>query len=196
MRLRLLLPILVSAVVLSLAFSVRRHRVESEESAEARLGSSYIKSIAALADKKTMESILEADGAELLEREWEEFHFDLRKIPRLSSWELSGRGKFRVRSSGKNFSGEMSMVQEVHADKSGLKASSRLTKPAGFVRKHETITSITAGSPPVLRVESRIVYERLVPFWMAEDLDSRVREYNKGRVESIVSVVESLADGK
>jgi hypothetical protein len=62
------------------------------------------------------------------------------------------------------------------------------------VKQYETKTSITNGSAVVFRVENRMVYERRVPLWMADELDRKVKEHNRQKVDAVVEVVRSIVE--
>lgn len=194
MRLRFVIPIVVSLVIVALICCVRRHRTESVECAEATTQASYLRAVASLGDKKVLEGVISAGGGELVEREWDEFAFDFGAHPKLSNWEISGHGRFKVRSSTDEFKGDMTLVQTVAADREGFTARSEMAKPEAFVKACETSVSVTGSKTTTLKVSSRIVYERFVPFWMAGEVDSRVASYNKKRVGAMLEVMRSAVE--
>lgn len=185
-------PILACLVLVAFLSCLRLHRSESVESVEVALPQPYLQVLAALGRKSSFESIVAAGGGALVGRSWDEFKFDLGRVPRLSSWEVRGRGRFRVRSQSGDFAGEMELIQDVEADRQGIRVASLLCKPCGFVKQYETMTCITNKDPVAFGVESRIVYERRIPFWMTGDVDRMVREHNRQKVEAVAGVVKSL----
>lgn len=195
MRLRIVVPLLASAVIVAALCCLRRHRSESVECVEASLSRPYPRVLLALGQKSSFESILSSGGATLVSKEWDDFKVDLRTVPRLSSWEIRGQGRFRVRSESGDFSGEMELTQSVDADRSGIRVLSELPEPSGFVRVCSTETSISNSDPVTIRVEGRIVYERTVPFWACVDVDERVRNHNRRRLEAMVGVIKQIVDG-
>jgi hypothetical protein len=195
MRLKIIVPALASVVLVGFLLSLRLHRSESCEAVEVSLSEPYLRALASLGRKSSFESIVAAGGGSLVERSWDEFKFDLGRVPRLSTWEVRGHGKFKVRSQARDFSGEMELMQDVEADKHGIEVSSRLARPCGFVKAYETKTSIRNETPVAFRVENRIVYERLIPFWMADDVDNLVRDHNKKKVEAVAEVIRSIVEG-
>lgn len=195
MRLRLAIPVAVSLIIVGLICCVRTHRTESVECAEATLQAPYLRAVVLLGNKKVLEGVISAGGGELVEREWDEFAFDFAGKPRLSKWEIQAHGRFKVSSSTDEFKGEMTLVQTVAADREGFAAHSEMAKPEGFVKACETLVSVTGSKTTTLKVSSRIVYERLVPFWMAGDVDSRVSSYNKRRAGAMLEVMKSAVEG-
>ena len=109
---------------------------------------------------------------------------------------MKGRGKFKVRSSINEFSVEMAIEQTMRADRSGVVVESKLSSPCGFVKQHDTVTIIKNSRPTILRIENKFVYERVVPFWMTNEMDSRVAARNRSKVEAMASVIRSIAEGK
>jgi len=194
-RLKLIIPVVVSALIIALLFSAKVHRTESVETVEMELASPYLKALASMGQKSSFESILSAGGTKLVERVWDEFKFDLKRAPRLSSWEMHGSGRFKVRSENDDFSGEMEILQTVDADREGIWVSSNLSKANRCVVEYETKTFISNSKPSVVRIENRIVYKRLIPFWMAKEVDSKVREHNKKKLDAIAHAIKKIVDG-
>lgn len=189
------ITILVLVSVLVVPFlTLKRHRSESVESAELELSVPYIRATMGLGKKESLERIVASGGAELVSREWEEFDFGLRKPPRLYSWELKGRGRFIVKGHSSEFKGEATMIQRVEIDREGVSVHASMENRSGFVSEYETDLSVTNSKRPLVRVKSRIVYERIVPFWMCDDIDRKVIEYNKSRLESMVESVRSATE--
>lgn len=184
----------VLAVLASPLAVLRRHRSESAETAEANISAPYLRVIASLAEKRNLEAVVASGGAVLVSREWEKFDFDLQRVPRLRSWELRGRGRFVVKGDSQEFHGEATMVQAVDIDRSGVVIKGSLERPVGFVVEHETDMEIANSTSPVLKARSRIVYERLVPFWMCSEVDARVAEYNKSHLYAVVRTIKCLAE--
>ena len=195
-RASIIVPLVASLLIMGAMACVRGHRSESFEVVEVPLSSPYLKVVAAMGKKASFEAVLESGGSKLVERNWDEFKFDLREMPRLSSWEMKGRGKFKVRSSINEFSGEMAIEQTMRADRSGVVVESKLSSPCGFVKQHDTVTIIKNSRPTILRIENKFVYERVVPFWMTNEMDSRVAARNRSKVEAMASVIRSIAEGK
>lgn len=194
MQFRIVLPVVACLILVGILSCLRVHRSESLESAEVVLPQPYLQVLAALGKKSSFESIVSAGGGALVERSWDEFKFELGKRPRLSSWGVHGRGHFRVRSQSGEFSGEMDLIQDVEADRQGIRVSSQLSRPCGFVKQYETKTSVTNGNSVVFSVENRMVYERRIPFWMAGEVDRKVKEHNRQKVEAVVEVVRSIVE--
>lgn len=191
----IIIPAIASVAILAAALCMKSHRSQSVRTAEVQLPAPYVRVIAAMGKKSSFEKILESGGTSLVERKWDEFKVDFSEVPRLSSWEMIGSGRFKVLSSSKEFPGVMEVKQNVKADRRGLMVDSRMASPCGFIRDHETTVSISNSHPPVLRVENKIVYERSVPFWMAERMDFMVDDHNRRRVESMVEVIKSIVKG-
>jgi hypothetical protein len=194
MRKKLLICLLVSIALASPLAVLRRHRSESVESAEVELSTPYLRVVAVLAKKESLEEIVSSGGADLVSRSWEEFKFDLKRIPRISSWEMRGVGRFVVRGNSEDFDGEAEILQRVEVDRSGLVVRSSMVEPCGFVVAHETELSIDNSKRPVLSGRSRIVYERVVPFWMCDEVDRRVAEHNKSHLYAMLRTIKSLVD--
>lgn len=195
-RAAVIVPLLASLLIMGAMACVRNHRSESFEVVEVPLSNPYLKVVASMGKKASFEAVLESGGAKLVERNWDEFKFDLREMPRLSSWEMKGRGKFKVRSTVSEFSGEMAIEQTMRADRIGVVVESKLSSPCGCVKQHDTVTIIKNSRPTILRIENKFVYERAVPFWMADEMDSRVAARNRSKVEAMASVIRSIAEGE
>ncbi len=194
MRKKILICLLVSAVIASPLAVLKRHRSESSESAEAQLRVPFLRAVAKMAKKESLEAVVSSGGAELVSRSWEEFKFDLKRIPRLSSWELKGVGRFVVRGNSQDFDGKAEILQKVDMDKSGFRVKSSMVEPSGFVVAHDAELLVSNSSTPVLSGSSRIVYERIVPFWMCDEVDRRVADHNKSRLYAMLRTIKSLAE--
>jgi hypothetical protein len=190
-----LVPLVASVLIAGAIFCTKNHRSESSRVVEVSLDAPYLRVVAAMGKKSSFEKILESGGARLVERTWDDFKFDLREMPRLASWEMRGKGRFRVVSESKEFPGEMELDQEMRADRKGVLVDSSLSRPCGFVKEYETTTSIRNSHPPVLRIENKIVYQRSIPFWMAKDVDARVDAYNDQKVQAIIGAIRSIVHG-
>lgn len=191
-KVAIIIPIIASVAIIASVLCVKTHRSESSRFEEATLETPYLKVVAAIGKKSSFERILESGDARLEERTWDNFKFDLKSMPRLSSWEMLGKGHFKVLSLSKDFPGSMGVEQDIRADRGGITVDSKIKRPCGFIKEYETKMSISNSRPPVLRIENRIVYERPVPFWMAEKMDSMVDEHNKRRVDSMVEAIRSI----
>ena len=153
-----------------------------------------MRAVAKIAKKESLEAVVSSGGAELVSRSWEEFKFDLKRIPRLSSWELKGVGRFVVKGNSQDFDGKAEMLQRVDMDKYGFRVKSSMVEPSGFVVAHDSELVMKNSKGVVLTGSSKIVYERLVPFWMCEEVDRRVAEHNKSRLYSMLRTIKSLAE--
>lgn len=184
----------VSLVILSPLFLLKSHRCESVEKAQLTVEVPYLRAVSALGKKSSLESMVSSGGGELLERRWDEFAFDLGRVPRLSSWEMKGSGHFALLVKSDEFTGRMDMVQKVLADRSGVIVESKMSGSCGFVKEYETDIRISNSKPVMVEASSRIVYERLVPFWMCGSVDERVEEYNKKRLYELVRTIRCIVE--
>lgn len=194
MRKKLLICLLVSMALASPLAVLKRHRSESVESAEVEISAPFLKAVATMAKKESLEAVVSSGGADLVSRSWEEFKFDLRRIPRISSWEMRGVGRFVVKGNSEDFDGEAEILQKVEVDRSGLVVRSSMVEPCGFLVDHETELVMKNSKGVVLTGSSKIVYERLVPFWMCEEVDRRVAEHNKSRLYAMLRTIKSLLE--
>jgi hypothetical protein len=194
MRRKILLFLFVSLLIASPLLALRRHRCESVEIAEIVVDSPYPRVVMELSKKSSLESIVASGGGKILERSWDEVTMDLKRVPRLSSWEVKLRGKFRVEVSSEDFSGKTTVGQEMTAKRSGIKVESITLEPCGFVSAHETSLTVSNSQPSRVSATNRIVYERIVPFWMCKEVDRRVVEYNKSRLDSMMTAIRSILD--
>lgn len=185
---------LALAILASPLAILRRHRSESAETAEADISAPYLKVIASLAEKKNLEAVVVSGGAVLVSREWEKFDFDLQRVPRLRSWELRGKGRFVVKGNSEYFREEATIIQFVEIDKSGVVIKGSFEKPAGFVVEHETELKIENSTTPTLRASSKIVYERVIPFWMCSGVDARVAEHNKSQLYAMIRMIRHISE--
>lgn len=190
MRLRLALPLFVTALIAFLFVSVRVQRCESVEVVEFSEDVPYLEALVLLGDKSSLESLVRAAGVEVTGREWEEF--DLGRHHKFSSWEASGRARFEARSLAGDFRGEMTFVQVVRASREGMEVRSEMSSPCGYIKSHVTEVRIVNSRPVAVRVENRLVYERPLPFWLADRMRTQVGERNKSRAEAIAAAIGSI----
>lgn len=193
MRLGFVIPLAVSALIAGLFLSVRTQRCDSVDVVEFSAEIPYLEALILLGNKSRLESLVAAGGIEVTDREWDGLEFG--KVHRFSSWEASGRGRFKARSLSGEFPGEMSFIQETHADRDGMCVKSEMSSPCGYVKSQATEISISSARPVVVRVENRLSYERPLPFWLSEKMRSRVAEHNKSRAEAIAEVIRSALNG-
>jgi hypothetical protein len=180
--------------VASPALILKKHRSESVETAEIRLSVPYIRAVSALSKKENLESFVSSGGARLVSREWDEFKFDLKRVPKISTWELKGTGRFVVRGSSKDFKGEATMLQRVEINKEGINISGSMQERSGFVVEYRTDLGISNQKTPILKARNELVYERIIPFWMCSEMDRMVSEYNRSRLDSLISVMVSAME--
>ena len=190
-----MVPLVASILIVGAIFCTKNHRSESSRVVEVSLDAPYLRAVATVGKKASFERILESGGAKLIERTWDDFKFDLREMPRLASWEMRGKGRFRVVSESKEFPGEMEIDQEIRADRKGVLVDSRLSHPCGFVKEYGTTTSIRNSHPPILRIENKIVYQRSIPFWMAKDVDAKVDAHNEQKIQAMIRTIKSIVEG-
>lgn len=190
MRLRLALPLLVTALIAFLFVSVRVQRCESVQVVEFSENVPYLEALALLGNKSNLERLVGAAGVEVTGREWDEF--DLGRRHKFSSWEASGRGRFEARSLSGDFRGEMTFLQVVRASREGMEVRSEMSSPCGYVKSHVAEVRVVNSRPVVVRVESRIVYERPLPFWLADRMRTQVGERNKSRAEAVAAAIGSI----
>lgn len=185
--------VFLSFVVLLL--SAKKHRTESvEDISGVKLSSSYIKVVSSMAKKESFERLTSASGGLLVSRKWDEFNFDLGGSFRISGWELKGRGEFVVASNSKDFNGEMRLIQRVELDRKGLRSLLKSAEPSGHIISHDTELEILNSKPPILNIKTKIVYERIIPFWMCDQVDKKVSDYNKNHIASIVKEVKLIVE--
>lgn len=194
MRRKIILFLVVSLLIASPLLALKRHRCESVVSSEITVDEPYSRVVMELSKKSSMESIVSSGGGKILEKSWDEVTVDLKRVPRLHSWEVKLSGKFRVEVSSDDFSGKTTVGQEMTADRSGIEVESKTLEPCGFVSSHETSLKISNTQPSKVSATNRIVYERIVPFWMCAEVDKRVAEYNKSRLDSMMAAIESILD--
>jgi len=185
---------LLSLVVASPFVILKTHRSESVDSVDISLPGPYLRTLMSLGKKSSLESMLESEGGTLMEKHWESFDFDLGKARRLYAWELQGRGRFTVRVSSADFKGDMQMEQKVHADRSGITVDSRLLEPSGFVKENETGVSISNSGVVGVKIRCRTVYQRIVPFWMCDEVDRRVAANNSARAKRMADQIRSIVE--
>lgn len=193
MRLGLVIPLVVSLLIIGLFLSVRPQRCESLEVSEFSVEVPYLEALVLLGEKSSLERLVSAGGVRVTDREWESFEFG--RHSKFSSWEASGRCRFKAKSVSGDFSGEMLFVQVVHATKAGMDVRSEMSLPCGHVKSHETGIRIENSRPVAVRVENKLVYERSLPFWLSGTLRSRVEEYNKSRVRALSEEIRSIMEG-
>lgn len=191
---RLAIFIFVSLVIISPLFLLKLHRSESVESAQLTVDVPYLRVVSSLGKKSSLESMVSSGGGELLDRRWDEFVFDLGRVPRLSSWEMKGSGHFSLLVDSEDFTGRMDLEQHALADRSGVSVESKMLGSCGFVKGYETNLKVSNAKPVVVEASSRIVYERLVPFWMCDAVDERVSEYNKKRLYALVRTIRCIVE--
>jgi len=176
-------------VVLISFFVFKKHSVESFETVCLELDVPYFRIVSLLSKKESFESIVASGGGKLLDREWKEFKFNLKRIPRISTWEMRGNGEFKVLSDGEAFKGEMLISQKIEMNKNKLWTKSSMTKACGHIVSHETETTINNSDPSILTINNKIVYSRWIPFWYESEVNRRVNEYNKKHIESIKNAI-------
>jgi len=194
MRRKILLFLFVSLLIASPLLALRKHRCESVESAEIAVETPYPRVVMEISKKSSLESIVASGGGKILERNWDEVAVDFKRVPRLHSWEVKLQGKFRVEVSSEDFSGKTTIGQEMTADRSGVLVENKALGPCGFVSAYETNVVVSNSKPSKVSATNRIVYERVVPFWMCKEVDRRVAEYNKSRLESMMAAMKSILD--
>lgn len=191
MRLKLVISAIALCIVVAMLFCLKTHKTDSIERLEVTLDVPYMKAVRAFEQKSVLEEIVAAGGGELLEQTWDKFDLSFAGRPRSYKWELNASGRFKVRYASDDFSGDMEVLQVVHASRDGTTVHSKLARPEKFIKAHETSTFMNGNRNTVLRVENRIVYERLIPFWMEDELDARVAEYNKKLVRVNLDILKS-----
>jgi hypothetical protein len=171
---------------------LKRHSSESVEVSEIEVSVPYLRVVSSLSKKESLEKIVASGGGVLVSSEWEEFKFDLKRIPRISSWQVRAKGKLVVRSQSEDFSGQISIIQDVKGDKQGIFAHSYMDGQSGFLKVFSSEINVIKGDNTIIKVKTRIVYERVIPFWMCDEVDNLVKEHNKSRLDSTMSVIKYL----
>lgn len=174
------------------AMILKRHSSESVEVSEIEVSVPYLRVVSSLSKKESLEKIVASGGGVLVSSEWEEFKFDLKRIPRISSWQVRAKGKLVVRSQSEDFSGQISIIQDVKGDKQGIFAHSYMDGQSGFLKVFSSEINVIKGDNTIIKVKTRIVYERVIPFWMCDEVDNLVKEHNKSRLDSTMSVIKYL----
>lgn len=187
------MPLLVSLLILVLFLSVRTERCESVEVAEFSTEVSYLEALLLLGDKTSLESLVDAGGIEIVEREWDSFEFG--RVHKISHLEASGQGRFKAKSLSGEFGGDMLFVQSVHASREGMTIKSEMSSPCGHVKSHVNEISLSNSRPVKVRVENRLVYERQIPFWLADRMRSSVAGHNKSRLQAVTGAMKAVLSG-
>ena len=182
------------ALVLSYFNLFKKISVDSTKTGSTALNNTYLKVLINLGKKSSFEEILSSNNSKLLEKNWDNFEFNLERPIRIRNWNLDAKGHFAIQTNSKDIKEDLEILQEIKMSKKEIIISNKLKKESNFIKKFNTKIKILDTTPVSLVLENQIIYSRTVPIWLENQIKKRVEDYNKSYIENNINTIKKICE--
>lgn len=190
---KLILFFLITLILLSFNL-FKKISVDNVETGSTTLNNTYLKVLINLGKKSSFEEILSSNNSKLLEKNWDNFEFNLERPIRIRTWNLDAKGHFTIQTNSKDIKEDLEILQEIKMSKKEIIISNKLKEESTFIKKFNTKIKILDTSPVSLVLENQIVYSRTVPIWLEDNIKKRVEDYNKSYIENNINTIKKICE--
>ena len=194
MKIKYIIPILVSLLILASYFSLQNHESLSEERIEFFMNKPYVAVVKELATKNSLEKMVQENDGFVKSKEWEFFNVEVpQRILRIREYKIDGKLKFIVEKMDADLGRlELPFVQEVHFDNVIFAVNTELEAPQKSVllciKKIEMSPMIDddrmANRTHVV-ITSKLKIRKTIPFFTKAIMDNKVKQANLKDIDRI-----------
>lgn len=177
-------------------FSFVKHESSSKENISFILEKPFLTVVRELANKNSLEKIVEENEGVVTSKYWEEFQIDMPdRIIRLREYQIDGLLKFKVLKNDDDL-GKLLLAfeQKMHLDKNQLLINTNLEKPEGSVVGYSKTIQIepTKESKTKIVLSNQIVVQKTIPFFFAKTMNKKVQIANQKDLENLKQNIMAL----
>jgi len=187
MKIKYIIPILVSLLILASYFSLQNHESHSEERIEFFMNKPYIAVVKELATKNSLEKMVQENDGFVKSKEWEFFNVEIpQRILRIREYKIDGKLKFVVEKMDADLGKlELPFVQEMHLDNVIFNVNTELEAP----QKRVLLCSKKIEMSPLIEddrmanrthvvITSKLKVRKTIPFFTKSIMDNKVKQAN------------------
>lgn len=177
-------------------FSFVKHESSNKENISFILEKPFLTVVRELANKNSLEKIVEENEGVVTSKYWEEFKIDVPdRIIRLREYQIDGLLKFKVLKNDDDL-GKLLLAfeQKMHLDKNQLLINTNLEKPEGSVVGYSKTIQIEPikESKTKIVLSNQIVVQKTIPFFFAETMNKKVKIANEKDLENLKQNIMAL----
>jgi len=187
----LIFPSLILIIALAFYFSFLDYESCSSEKVSFVINKPYLTIIKDLAKKESLEKTIEDNDGKLVYKEWKNFVVEIpKKILRLREYKLEGKLDFVVEKKDNNLGNlRIPFEQNIHIDKQIFTIKTNLSEPQKNILAYNKVVemgpSTLDGVGTQVEINSELRIKKLIPFFLKEFMDKKVKEENQKDLEKL-----------